>query len=63
MCVCGERSDGPCLPGPPSVNWKRRLLSQRRGSNQAPVSETKRDFMEVDVNHRRLRWSQRVEIM
>lgn len=41
MCFCGEQGSGPCRPRPPSVNWKRRLLSQRHGSNQRPVSETK----------------------
>lgn len=41
MCVCGEQGSGPWRPRPPSVNWKRRLLSQRQGSNQGSVSETK----------------------
>lgn len=45
MCVCygggGLQSSGPCRPRPPSVNWKRKLLSQRQRSNQGLVSKTK----------------------
>lgn len=51
MCVCGEQGSGPCRPRPPPVNWKRRLLSQRQGSNQRPVSEAKGTLLKQ--NHRR----------
>lgn len=63
VCSCGEQGSGPCRPRPPSVNWKRRLLSQRQGSNQRPVSETKRDFIGVNLNHRRLKSSLFVKII
>lgn len=33
----GEGGSGPCRPGPPSTNWKRRLSSQRRRPNQRPL--------------------------
>ena len=63
VCSCGEQGSGPCRPRPPSVNWKRRLLSQHQGSNQRPVSETKRDFIGVNLNHRRLKSSLFVKII
>ena len=63
VCSCGEQGSGPCRPRPPSVNWKRRLLSQRQGSNQRPVSETKRDFIGANLNHRRLKSSLFVKII
>ena len=39
LCVCGEQGRGQRRPRPPSLNWKRRLLTQRRNCDQVSFSE------------------------